>query len=239
MPKSPKGCAARAPRRKLYSMQPFGITQTGPDSFHIQGFPDGVKVVTVDGAVARRLGHLALHRSDLEFVCLCLDAMEQLPQDQEGIRTALWTSAVVHYVKCFGDSKKRFQLDPTQVHRGCSPETRQAFEFFKSLRNKHIVHDENGYKQSTVGAIINAGNKPFKIEKVVAMTFTFQVHGPENRRNLRLLTQRALGWVAAQFDECAGLVSAQLETIRYDELAARPAIQTHGPTVDDMHKPRP
>lgn len=219
-------------------MQSYGITQTGPDSFRIEGFPDGVKVITVDGAMGRRLGHLALHRSDLEFVRLCLEAMERFP-DQDVLRTALWNSAVVHYAKCFGDSNKRFQLQPPQVHKGCPSETRLAFEFFKSLRNKHIVHDENAYKQSAVGAIINAGNKPFKVEKVVALSLTFQVHSPENVRNLRLLTQRALDWVAAQFDECAELISAQLEKVPYTELAARPAIQTQGPGVDDMHKPRP
>lgn len=74
---------------------------------------------------------------------------------------------------------------------------------------------------------------------MVGLSLTFQVHGPENVGNLRSLTQRALDWVAAQFDECADLISAQLERIPYDELAARPAIQTQGPTVDDMNKPRP
>lgn len=67
-------------------------TQTGPDSFRIEGFPDGVKVITVDGAMGRRLGHLALHRSDLEFARLCLDAIERAPPVQEVLRTALWRS---------------------------------------------------------------------------------------------------------------------------------------------------
>lgn len=232
---------SRGDRHKLYGMQAFGFTQTGPDSFRIEGFPDGVKVIGVEGAVARRLGHLALHRSDLEFARECLDAMARLPEDQGLVCGALWRSAVVHYAKCFGESKK---LQPAQVHKGCPSATHQAFEFFKSLRNKHIVHDENAYnenayKQSAVGAIINGGNKPFKVEKVISLALTFEVHGPENVRNLRLLTERALGWVAQQFDECANLISAQLEKTPYDELAARPALQTQGPTVDDMHKQRP
>jgi len=160
-----------------------------PDSFPLEGFPDGVKVITVDGNLARRLADLALHRSDLSFALGCLEAMERLPEaeDQELTRTALWCSAVVHYVKCFGASQKRSQLDPKKVHKGCQPVTHQVFEFFKSLRHKHIVHDENAYKQSAVGAIINAGNKPFKVEKVVGLALTFPVRGPENVRNLRLL----------------------------------------------------
>ena len=220
-------------------MEPLGTTQIAPNSLHIEGVPDAVKLIKVDGPKARRLGDLALHRSDLNFTLECLEAMEHLPEDQALIREALWRSAVIHYLKCFGDSQKRFQLDPTQVHKGCPPETHQAFEWFKSLRNKHIAHDENAYKQSAVGAAINAGNKSFKVEKIVSMALTFQVDSPANLRNLRLLTQRAVGWVVGQYDECAKVISDELEGVPYDDLAARPALQTHSPTIDDMHALRP
>jgi uncharacterized protein with HEPN domain len=210
-------------------MSSLSITQNGPASFRIEGLPDAVKVIALDSPKARELANLTLHRSDLTFALECLETMDRLPGGEEFIRRALWRSAVVHYAKCFGSSARRLRLDPREVYKGCPTETHLAFKWVKSLRNKHVIHDENAYNQSAVGAALNAGNKPFKVERVVALALTFEVHGAENVRNVRLLVLRALEWVGLQVDECCNSIKAELEKVPYDELAARPALQTTTP----------
>ncbi len=96
-------------------MEQFEINKTA-SGFHIEGFPEAVKVIHIEGPRARRLADLALHRTDLEFALLCLDEVNRAPVDPYVIRQALWRSAVVHYVKCFGGSEARFGLDSKVVY---------------------------------------------------------------------------------------------------------------------------
>jgi hypothetical protein len=188
--------------------------------------------------VARRLADLALHRNDLKFAGACVEALEQLPEEDDLLAHVLWRSAIVHYFKCFGDSSQRFQLEPKQVYKGRPHEALAAFEFFKPLRNKHLVHDENAYMQCTIGAAINDGTKPYKVERIVAPVSTFDVRNPENLKNLRLLIKHANEWLTKQFDDLAALIGAELEQLPYSELAATPTVQVQVPTMEDVAKPR-
>jgi len=61
-------------------MEHFTISKTEA-GLHIEGFPDAVKVVVIDGREAKRLADLALHKDDLEFADACLDAIDQAPAD--------------------------------------------------------------------------------------------------------------------------------------------------------------
>lgn len=47
-------------------MEYFPIKQT-ENGLHIEGFPDAVKVIRIDGPQSKRLADLALHKADLEF----------------------------------------------------------------------------------------------------------------------------------------------------------------------------
>jgi len=135
-------------------MEHFEISQQ-ESGLHIEGCPDAVKVIAVEGWRSKRLADLALHKDDLEFADSCLDAINVSPEEPFVIREALWRSAIVHFMKCFGDSGARFQLSSVKILNGELPEVSMAFEYFKDLRNKHFVHDENSYAQSLPGAILN------------------------------------------------------------------------------------
>jgi len=95
-------------------MEHFEISQQ-ESSLHIEGFPDAVKVIAVEGGRSKRLADLALHKDDLEFADSCLDAINVSPEEPFVIREALWRSAIVHFMKCFGDSGARFQLSSVKI----------------------------------------------------------------------------------------------------------------------------
>ena len=215
-------------------MEHYTISKTEA-GLHIEGFPDAVKVVSIDGHEAKRLADLSLHKSDLEFADACLDAINQAPEEPNVIREALWRSAIVHYLKCFGNSV-RFQLAPKKIYKSEPPEALQAFNYFKSLRNKHVVHDENSYAQSIPGAILNNGTKDYKIEKIVCFTAIGSTLEQGNYGNLKLLTQKAKVWVVSEFDTLCERLTANLEKESYDELLVRESITYTAPTVDEIHK---
>lgn len=96
----------------------YFLTAKEDGSFIVDGIPDGMKVIRIDGPKAKRLADLSLHQWDLEFAASCLEAINQVPDEPYVIRTALWNSAIIHYTKCFGDNAARFQLHAESIYEG-------------------------------------------------------------------------------------------------------------------------
>jgi hypothetical protein len=102
------------------AMEHFAISQNGI-GLHIDGIPDGVKVVVIDNPQATKLSDLALHKDDLEFADACLDAINQALSDSHIMREALWRSAVVQFFKCFGTGA-RFRLTSEEIYKAEPPD---------------------------------------------------------------------------------------------------------------------
>ncbi|WP_025915973.1 hypothetical protein [Herminiimonas sp. CN] len=218
-------------------MEHFELSQQ-ESGLHIEGFPDAVKVIAIEGPRSKRLADLALHRDDLEFADSCLDTINLSPEEPFVIREALWRSAIVHFMKCFGDSKARFQLSSEKILKGVPPEASMAFEYFKHLRNKHFVHDENSYAQSLPGAILNNETKSYKIEKIVCFAAIARTLAQENFGNLKLLIQKSRSWVIAEFDQLCNTLTAELEREPYESLLKKESLTFRAPTNDEIHKNR-
>jgi hypothetical protein len=217
-------------------MEHFAISKTEA-GLHIEGFDDAVKVVEIGGQKAKRLADLSLHKTDLEFAETCLDAINQVPEEPIIFQEALWRSAVVHFLKCFGKST-RFKLDPKKLYKKDPPTALIAFNYFNSLRNKHLVHDENSYAQGIPGAILNDGGKSYKIEKIVCITVFGATLTQENYTNLKLLTQKARAWVTSEFDSLCEKIAAELEMESYESLLAKNSLTYIVPTVGEIHHAR-
>ena len=217
-------------------MEHFAISKTEP-GLHIEGFPDAVKVVAITGPDAKRVADLSLHKVDLDFADACLDAIIQVPENPLVAREALWRSAIVHFMKCFGPSA-RFQLSAAKIYKGEPPGAKKAFEYFEDLRNKHFVHDENSYAQSIPGAVLNNGAKSYKIEKIVCFAAFGATLEQGNYGNLKLLIEKARAWVVTEFDSLCERLTGALEQESYEDLLARDAITYRVPTVDELSNAR-
>lgn len=204
----------------------------GPGSgFHVEGFPGAVKVATLRGPKARRLAHLALHLNDLLSAERCLTALAK--GQVEPVRSALWFTAVVEYMKCFGKSQARFSLVSDVMYAG-NPLATDAFAFFKAMRHKHYVHDENAFGQALPGAVINGPQCPHKIAKIVTLAARGDIVSQENFTNLSLLVERAQEWVTCQYDELCDSITADLECLSHDELLALADVEYQKPVLDDV-----
>lgn len=217
-------------------MEPIDISRT-ESGFHIEGFPDAVKAIRLSGPVARRLADLWLHKQDLDFAAECLSDINQVPDVERVRREALWRSAIVHYAKCFGTSKSRFQLNASKILRG-EPLGLATHKFFTELRDKHVVHDENSYALCFPGAVLNRGDKSYKIEKILCFAGFIQTLNQEHWANLKLLIDKAHAWVASEFDGICALLTKDLEQQTYAVLLARDGMTVRVPSLDEVGRTR-
>lgn len=207
--------------------------------FRIEGYPDAIGLVPLHSREAKRLAHLALHRKDLEFALACLMGINDVKDTNHVLREALWRSSIVHYFKCFGKSSSRFQLQSGAIYKNEPKVALDVFRYFKSLRDKHLVHDENSYAQSTPVAVLNRGNKPYKIEKIVCISMLSVTLSQPNFSNLEMLIRKATEWVVAEFDRLTDSLTKELEEMPFEELLRRLENVSHKvPTADDVHAER-
>jgi len=213
----------------------------GPEGFLINGFPNAVKFVNVEHPKAKKLIDLTLHRHDLDFAAKCLDEIRsrQSPVERPSIvARALWQSAVVSFLKCFGKSKCRVRLMAEQVYKSEPRIALECFKYFKDIRDKHIVHDENTLAQCHVGAVINQRDQPNKIAKVMSFAAFGDTLEQDAFSTLTLAIQKALAWVIAEADQLADAIASDLERESYDVLYGRESVVYTKPVVDDVGKNR-
>jgi hypothetical protein len=206
----------------------------------IDGIPDAVSIVELDDAKAQRLADLALHRKDLAFAEECLveiASVEGKPEHSEVVKNGLWLAAISSFFKCFGDGS-RFKLNSKSVFKGEPEEAFVVFDYFKNLRNKHLIHDENSYHQCQPAAILNDGKKAYKIEKIVCFSVTRQTLQQESFANMHLLVTHAKVWVIKEFDQLADSIRNELESKSYSDLATLASPVTTPATVEDVARRR-
>jgi len=213
-------------------MEQFPITKID-QGFHIEGFPDAIKVFKLGGPLAKRLADFALHKADLEFALACLESINTAPSYPSPVRQALWHSAVVHFFKCFKYSKSRGNLEEEKVYEGDS-EGLEIFKHLESLRDRHIVHDENSYAQCLPGVVLNKRDAKPKIAKIICLNAIAETLDQSNYSNLYLLCTRAKAWVIKQFDELCDGLTIELEGKPYEDLEGREGIAYTPPKLEDI-----
>lgn len=208
-----------------------------PEGFHIDGYPNAVKVLHLDGPKAKRLADLSLHKADLDFASACLEQINGLPRKPYELPQALWRSAVIHYLKCFGQNESRFSLSVKKVYKGNNAAI-EPYNYFSSLRNKHIVHDENSHAQCLTGAILNKKGMNQKIEKIIFLNIIADTLVEEDYNNLKLLIKLAQEWVVTQIDSLCDSVTEDLESEKYEKLLATKGITYSVPQAEEVHESR-
>ena len=214
-------------------MEEYELTRT-EEGYQVADIPDAVKFVRIDGPKALRLADLFLHKQDLCFASDCLNAINDNPEDRKVIRRALWRSAIINYMKCFGCSKSRSKLIAQEVYKDEPAAALECFKYFKALRDKHIAHDENAYAQCTPSAAINDGSKSYKIEKIVCLALFLDVMQQDTWSSLQQLISKAQEWTVSEFDALCIELTNELDVEPYESLYARESVKHTVPTFKDV-----
>lgn len=206
-------------------MQNVNFSLKDQSAFHIEDFPDAVAVVgPTDGyAENSKLRDLSLHRFDLS---LAMDILKSLTNiEAQEIRLYLWESAVIKFTKCFGSSKSRKKMNPEEIF-GTIPEAMIAYNYFKSLRDKHIAHDDNGYSHSDIGLIIAGEGKSYNIELVITPSFLAVTLSQDNFNNLNQLILAAMKFIEQEYEKTAQKITSHYEALGREVLLKFPSLKT-------------
>jgi hypothetical protein len=219
-------------------MDPIEIRQKEDGKLHIEGFPDAEAVVTPnDNYIGiEKMKSLALHGQDLTVALETLEAINRVTES--AIQVFLWEYAVVKVTKCFKKSNARESLQHELIHGG-DPMALGVVKYFLSMRDKFIVHDDNGFSDCDFGLIIASPKKSYAIEKVVTPSFSAVTLDKDNYSNLHLVITKTLEWVRKEYDQLAKDVTEHYEAFGRDRLKAFPPMALRfNMSADDIHKNR-
>lgn len=207
------------------------------DSFHIEGYPKAVKVVKLTGPVPDRLKSMVLHQDDLQFALEALLAINGIPVDNYVVRESLWNSAITKFFKCFKSSKSRTKLSKEEVYAGQN-DAIEALHYFESLRDKHLVHDENAYSQAHIGAILNNSDAERKVADIVSSVFSAHTLDQSHWGSFHKLVSYAREWVLKQIEDLHNQLAEEYEQRPYEELIDMESVQYVAPMSEEIAKNR-
>lgn len=213
----------------------FNSFEGDDGDFRIAEFPDSAKIIQLDGHLAKQIADYTLHKSDLRFAMKCLKEIND-SLSKPHLAEALWRGAITHYIKCYGTNKARsYNLNYKNIH---DDEGQTWHNFFKSLRDKHVIHDENAFSKCLPGAVLNKQDSAYKIEKIIATHFRTETLEQAHYNNLHLLIERTENWVSEKFLALCDQVTKELENKTYEELINYPSLKSYVAKWEEIDQAR-
>jgi hypothetical protein len=199
------------------------------NKIHLEGYPDAVALKLIEDPLSRDLRAISLHQVDLSFCQQALFAIPTLDKSRDTLLIeALLVSSIARFFKCFAPNRARKQLSAEKILKG-QKGAMLVFNYFKNIRNKHIIHDENPYSQSFVGVALMKPESHYKVADIVSMVFNAFLVDDEHFTSFSHLVGFTLSWVTAKRDELHSLLGKNYEQIPYDELLALPDVKWTAP----------
>ena len=212
----------------------FGIQKVGRVNMMVDP-AGGLFFKELSGPAACQLRAMALHEVDVSFCESALVALQDIDyNDESTLAVALWTSAITKFFKCFTTNKSRVKLSQSKIF--LQPELLAVFNYFLALRNKHIVHDENGFSNSHVVAAIRSSERDLQ-SIFVTPVHVVTISEPEIGRLLNL-ARLTLRWIEAQKRDLQTILAAEFATLKTAEILTLPDWIISAPESDEIHKPR-
>jgi glutaredoxin-related protein len=176
---------------------------------HILEYPSADVVLSLpDDYDTKRLKDMLLHWFDLQTAQNNLKAIR--PDYPDIVNSALAQNAIILFFKCFGKSEFRNNsLRVSKILAAYPPEAKKVFDYYKTLRDKHIAHDESRYSQVISGVILESQRSyPFvDVVNTIAIADVFQ--GENNQKGLQSfynLTFISIEWVEHTIDELSDII---------------------------------
>lgn len=177
---------------------------------------DDHPLLEIETPAAQDLAGIAGVVNDLSFAADAVARLLAIPEkarDDNTLTRALWSSALIAYIRCFSEGV-RYSLKPTIF--SATPGADVAHEFFRNLRNKHIAHPVNAFEGCGVGLLVS----PDTMEvSGVGELLLFQITPSEqNLKVFQSLTQHALQSANAECQRLRSVVIAEGRKLSKQEL---------------------
>ena len=148
----------------------------------------------------------------LEFLVRCINMYDDID------RICYFQMAVIKYSKCYSPSKKdgRSQLSATKVYKGIEEDPIGCHNKFIEMRNKYFAHDENDFKASKLGAILNIDERKMMGIAYPQMQAKFDYF--ETIAILMKLCEITKNWIGEELDKEIECVRKYVEQRGFDIL---------------------
>ena len=183
----------------------------------IKGFPFRNRYVEIPREKQfRKLYSYVLIDIDL---CYAISFLEQCAKTTDDIeRQCCFRMAVIQYAKCYSPSRNggRLQLEASKVYRDMPDDPIRCHDKFIDMRNKYFAHDENDFKASKLGAIIDVDNQ--RVIGVAYPKMQAKFDYDATISILKQLCQKTKEWVSLRLDQETERISRNIEQRDYDVL---------------------
>lgn len=220
-------------------MEYYGVEVKGKE-FIIKGdFPEAVRCgeIPETNHLVYQLKSLQLCNMDLHSIIDSLNMIKAI--QNEGIKEALFEYALVKFLKNFKSSSSRIKLNSNKILKDSLKEdeyieAKKCFEYYDTLRDKHVVHDESRYSESKVLAIINNQSSKIVVPKVLVLGFDSVLTDDAHVQPLKSLACISLKWVEKKIDELCNELQEEYNNKTYDELMALDNAQYTAPISAEL-----
>ena len=197
-------------------------------------------IAELSSADAVRLGDLVLIAFDLSLSLDCCSRLIELYDkkvEDHLLGQALWTCALVHYVRCFATGK-RSGLNET-ILETLPGEPVETHRYYKGLRDKHTAHSVNPLEQVTVGVILSLPESAERrVEGVAALMGRQLYAGREEAEGLRRLAAAVRSKVLTLRKDLEGRIIKDAAARPIDELYTGRRGRVTIPGREQLAKPR-
>lgn len=184
------------------------------------------KLVSLKGPKAVRLAHLHKHIHDLGFAKHSISLIKNVVPDSSIEDHIFWRFAVIFYIKCFTTGSKRNKIDERKVYKG-NISAISKFNFFYSLRNKTLIHDENPFSTSTPSALLNKEGVSPKVHGCLVVGLESDFLLKTNVDILKSLIDIAIQWAEEKSSAIRESIIEDLEKMPYHDLFNMPSPEQH------------
>lgn len=185
---------------------------------------------------ARELADLDSILLDLRSILESCRRLIQLIDSESGdavLLEALWTSSLVRYVRCFSHGR-RAGLRP-EILDEIIEGAREAHQFFKEIRDKHISHSVNPFEQVEVGVILTPENKGIrKVEGISTLLMRQNVTSREGMVTLYRLVQELGKKVSERRQNLWNEVLIEAQEISVKDHEQNPRLGLKAPDSEDV-----
>lgn len=208
---------------------------------HILEYPSADMVLSLpDDNYTKRLKDLLLHWFDLQTAQKNLEAIR--PDYPDVVNSALAQNAILVFFKCFGKSEFRNNsLKESKILATHPPEAKKVFDYYKTLRDKHIAHDESRYAQVITGVILES-QQPYPFVDVVnTITIADVFKGESNEKGLQSfynLVCVSIEWVVHSIDELSDIIKNKYHEFSLEDFKDFCPLRLVIPGVETMFQKR-
>ncbi len=207
--------------------------------------PEGIEqpvVALTELPSAETLAELAGLFHDLGFVVSACDqllvAFSSEPSDPV-MTQALWTAALVTYVRCFTTGVRTSLSEEDLAQLPLEGEVIEFHQHLKNLRDKHVAHSVNPFETVRIGAILSPeGSAEAQVEGVATL---YLRHISADRQGVQQLKTLASGLgvlIAERARLQTEVVQGEAQTLDVDDLYGRERLRVNAPGPDDSAHPR-